>query len=266
MTIFADRVEVAGFQAGREFVPTIEGIGLVAHAGGGTSGGRHSNSLEAIEKAHAAGFSWFEVDLSFTSDGELVLLHDWAATWRYWFGGSSAGRLIGRLTPNSPVSLEAFKEASMRGDRTQLSFSSLCNWMMERPDTVFFLDPKDHPERILEAVAARCRQGLGQFVWLTPDPEIAALARQLGIDRIALSTFHNALDFGEAESLARTGGFDFVAMSVFNFGLDELRQAASWGPPIVVSTINSQQMAQGLAEAGIAAIITDTLRPPEADR
>ena len=49
----------------------------IAHAGGQFNGATYTNSLEALDQNYEAGFRAFEIDLSFTSDGELVCLHDW---------------------------------------------------------------------------------------------------------------------------------------------------------------------------------------------
>ena len=49
----------------------------IAHAGGQFNGATYTNSLEALDRNYGAGFRAFEIDLSFTSDGELVCLHDW---------------------------------------------------------------------------------------------------------------------------------------------------------------------------------------------
>lgn len=50
---------------------------LVAHAGGAVDGVTYSNSLEALNANYARGFRFFEVDFSWTADGQLVAVHDW---------------------------------------------------------------------------------------------------------------------------------------------------------------------------------------------
>ncbi len=49
----------------------------ITHAGGLLNGVAYTNSLEALEANYAAGRRIFEIDLIETSDGEIVLGHDW---------------------------------------------------------------------------------------------------------------------------------------------------------------------------------------------
>lgn len=59
---------------------------LIAHAGGGINGQNYSNSLEALNLNYAKGFRTFEIDFSWTSDGQLVCLHDWGKRFKKAFG------------------------------------------------------------------------------------------------------------------------------------------------------------------------------------
>ena len=53
----------------------------VAHAGGCIYRYLYSNSLEAIENALSHGIKYIELDLSITSDEQLVAWHDWQFEW-----------------------------------------------------------------------------------------------------------------------------------------------------------------------------------------
>ena len=74
---------------------------LIAHAGGAIYGFRLTNSLEALEEAYACGHRVLEVDLSLTSDGEIVLIHDWEEmALRLYSGEIAASPLIkNQLSP-----------------------------------------------------------------------------------------------------------------------------------------------------------------------
>lgn len=50
---------------------------VLCHAMGAIGTDTYTNSLEAFEASYRAGFRTFEVDLLMTSDGEVVLMHDW---------------------------------------------------------------------------------------------------------------------------------------------------------------------------------------------
>lgn len=51
---------------------------VIAHGGGGIDGKTYTNSLEAWEYSYSRGNRVMDADLTFTTDGKLVLLHDWA--------------------------------------------------------------------------------------------------------------------------------------------------------------------------------------------
>ena len=53
----------------------------IAHAGGSVYRYMYSNSLEAVRNTLAHGLDFMELDLSVTSDGELVAWHDWQFEW-----------------------------------------------------------------------------------------------------------------------------------------------------------------------------------------
>ena len=49
----------------------------IAHAAGEIRGLAYSNSLEALDSSYGRGYRHMEMDFSWTTDGNLVLLHDW---------------------------------------------------------------------------------------------------------------------------------------------------------------------------------------------
>ncbi len=63
---------------------------LIAHAGGIGNQRTDTNSLEALDASVGRGHTAIEVDLSWTTDGRLVLLHDWDETLTGLFGRDPA--------------------------------------------------------------------------------------------------------------------------------------------------------------------------------
>lgn len=53
----------------------------IAHAGGSVNWYRYSNSLEAVRNSLEHGVNYIELDLSVTSDSQLVAWHDWEFEW-----------------------------------------------------------------------------------------------------------------------------------------------------------------------------------------
>ncbi len=63
----------------------LDGQRSIAHAGGMAAGRTYTNSLEALQSSRSKGFRIIEIDLNWTQDEELVLIHDWGQTWRTLF-------------------------------------------------------------------------------------------------------------------------------------------------------------------------------------
>ena len=97
---------------------------LIAHAGGGIKGLTYMNSLEAIEFNYALGHRYFELDFSWTSDDQLVLIHDWKKSYQ---------RLFNSDTEEAPTE-QAFSAMSMYKGHTQLSLKDLIIWLKNHPD------------------------------------------------------------------------------------------------------------------------------------
>ena len=74
---------------------------LIAHAGGAVYGYRLTNSLEALDRAWEAGFRFIELDFQRTSDGEIVLIHDWAPSTP---GSTAVWRMLEARVTTWPVS------------------------------------------------------------------------------------------------------------------------------------------------------------------
>lgn len=50
---------------------------VIAHACGGIDGYTYTDSLEALNQSYEKGDRLFDIDLRFSSDGEIVLRHEW---------------------------------------------------------------------------------------------------------------------------------------------------------------------------------------------
>ena len=65
----------------------------IAHAGGGLGKRTYTNSYEALDSNIKNGCKYFELDFTFTSDGELVCIHDWKVNFKLAFGFETERRL-----------------------------------------------------------------------------------------------------------------------------------------------------------------------------
>lgn len=104
---------------------------LISHALGGIDGKVYTNSLEAFETAYKDGHRVFEVDFSTTSDGHIILKHDW----------ENAHGLPEFENGYIPT-LEEFMDAKIWNQYTAMSLESLFTVMAEYKDIYIVTDSK----------------------------------------------------------------------------------------------------------------------------
>ncbi len=103
---------------------------LIAHAGGAIYGYRLTNSFEAIENAYSNGFRYIELDFERTSDGEIVLIHDWE---------SMAKRM---LFSEGVRTREQFQNSDSFADLTLIDIDTLLEWLAQHRDCRIVTDAK----------------------------------------------------------------------------------------------------------------------------
>jgi glycerophosphoryl diester phosphodiesterase len=105
---------------------------FIAHASGGINGLTYLNSLEALNYNYDLGHRYFEVDFSWTSDNELVLIHDWKLSYK---------RLFKNESEQAPTQAE-FLKMKMAFNQTQLSLHQFALWMETHPEAILIADVK----------------------------------------------------------------------------------------------------------------------------
>lgn len=76
---------------------------FIAHAGGIINGKIYTNSLDALNNSYKDGFRLMELDLTHTTDGAIIAVHDWEH-WRV---------MTGQKHSSNPVSLVSFLERKL---------------------------------------------------------------------------------------------------------------------------------------------------------
>lgn len=110
---------------------------LVAHAGGAVHGRPYTNSREALDQHYAEGYRIFELDFHWTSDGRLVLVHDWL----------SASKDFGVAA--HVFTYSEFVHARRRDGLRQMTFEDLRQWLQIHRDAFVVTDTKDDNPRLL---------------------------------------------------------------------------------------------------------------------
>jgi len=103
---------------------------LVGHAFGEIDGKAYTNSLEAFKQNYSLGIKVFEVDLSVTSDGEVVCFHD------------GMEKKYGLKNIISDTSLAEFRQSKIFGKYTPLDLRDLIKIMDLNSDIRIITDTK----------------------------------------------------------------------------------------------------------------------------
>ncbi len=237
---------------------------LVAHALGSVDSVEGLNCLEGFLEHYKAGVRVFEADLRMTSDGQVVLRHDWRAEMQE-----------GVDEAHIPT-LEEFLAKPVLGRYTPLSFRGLLLLMAQYPDVCVITDTK-----LTDAETVTM-----QFRAMVDD------ARALGLsylfDRMVIQVYspahHSVVDavhhfpyyiytlyqesFGGDEDAFRSkavycqeNGILGITISDDRWDSDYL-PIASWRElKVFVHTVNDESRVRRLLQDGVSGVYTDFLDP-----
>lgn len=224
---------------------------VIAHAGGTARGRTYSNSLEALDQSAAKGFTLVELDFSWTSDGHLVLLHDWDQEFTRLFDGQP-----GRRT------LAEFKSLTSRFGLTQMDLADLGSWMDQNPDVWVITDIKQRNLEGLRHIADRLPGHRQRIVPQIYEPTEYAPVRGLGFDRIILTIYASELSDDALCAFASDHHLAAVTMPLGRAVQSELGpRLAEIGVRVLVHPVNDRGVAADLRNAGIDGVYTDWLSP-----
>lgn len=126
---------------------------VIAHACGGIDGYTYTDSLEALNHSYDNGDRLFDIDLRFSSDGEIILRHEWKQDlgqpdFEYLMDVESYvdKYKVGQIVREQLPALEEFKNTLIFSKYTPLSFRDVVSWMKTHSDAYMVLDVKENPE------------------------------------------------------------------------------------------------------------------------
>jgi len=222
---------------------------FIAHAGGALQKNTYTNSLEALEsnKAH---FDLFEMDLIFTSDNELVCLHDWDVNFE---------RLFSREV-TSPLRLEEFRALVAGLEITPCDLSSLMDWLSKNPSKYIVTDIKERNLEALEQIAKKYPELMDQIVPQVYQWGEYSQVAELGYDKI-IFTLYALRNLSIPRLLQNVSQNEYFAVTFPKSIADDLGEVlASRGVRTYVHTVNKMQEANALKEKGVWGVYTDFLR------
>jgi glycerophosphoryl diester phosphodiesterase len=250
---------------------------FIAHAGGAVNRQTYTNSLEALNTNYEKGFRFFEIDFSWTADGELVAAHDWDDSYQELF------YVPAELKGKVPTSAQFFQLKSKRG-LTQLSLEDVLAWAAEKQDVFIVTDVKDKNLKALRKIRNRIEKYEKYIIpqaysYLEYDDIL-----KLGYKYIILTLYRMEIDPAEALRLSKNNSQD-IKDELRRCFTAELIQFSKENSPfaitmpgriarsgvaallqqnnttVYVHTVNDQNLFAALKKMGVFGIYTDFLAP-----
>jgi len=226
---------------------------LIAHAGGIGNHRTYTNSLEALDNSVARRFTAVEVDLSWTSDDHLVLMHDWDREFVKLFDRSP-----GRLT------VAEFCSIPSAHGLTHLSLEDLGNWLVEHPDILIVTDIKERNIDGLRLLAQEFPKQLHRIVPQIYRPESYLEVRRIGYDHVIFTLYKSDLSDQRVIDFATDNPLFGVTMPI-RHAMEGILPAelAENGVRVFVHTVNDYPTMNRLRTHGVYGVYTDWLSPAD---
>ena len=231
-------------------IPFVPVPRYIAHAGGGIGNQSYTNSREAFDANYLRGFRVFETDFNWTSDDQLVLIHDWEALFEDQFSQSKG----------APVpSLSKFLHMKMKGRLTPMSFAELADWLRKHRDARIVTDVKDGNLRALKRISEEFPDLVERIIPQIYTFEEYDPVRGMGYGNIILTLYvKNYADepvvrFAENQKLFGVTIWKERAKGALPKKLAALKTA------VFAHTVNSLEEEEELEANGVSGIYTDFL-------
>ena len=239
---------------------------IVAHALGMVDGIEGLNCLEGFKACYDKGIRVFETDLRMTSDGCVVLRHDWI------------GNLQDGVDQTHIPTLDEFLAKPILGKYTPLSFHDLLLLMAQYPDICVitdtkFMDAEPVTEQFRAMLDEARKLGMSylfdRMVIQVYSPEHFMVVDGLHHFPHYIYTLYQE-DFGQNEDAFRRkaafceeGGIMGIALWQEWWDADYLPIADWRHIKVFIHTVNSPEAARRLLRGGVTGIYSDTLIPAD---
>ncbi len=244
-----------------------EGNPLVAHALGEVDGKIETNSKEAFINAWSNGFRVMEADFVYTSDGVLVVRHDFDK-------GGSYVRL--EIEPNQELVMDSktFQNTPIFFSQTPLRAVDLLHLMVEYPDVYLITDTKSTDQ----ATVKKQFQELKQIAENIGHPEVLdRMIPQIYDEQMLgwvreIHPFENWIftlylyanpDYDKIAAFCVENGIETVTLHQDRATKGNVDKLKAKGLKVYAHTTNRYLTMKELLEKGVDGIYTDRIKPYE---
>jgi len=223
---------------------------MIAHAGGGYKGQNYTNSIEALNENYLQGFRYFEIDFSWTSDNQLVCMHDWGKSFKKLFG----------YKIKKPLSYSEFIDlADRHQDFEVCTLSSLAYWLMEKPDAKIITDIKHRNLDGLAEMVRRYPQLMHQIIPQFFQPEEYPVLLEMGFKDLIWILYQYKGSKKSVLSHARDMDLFAVSMQASQARSRTLQKLLNQKPIFVYTINNAKDLDKLRVKYGVSGFYTDFL-------
>ncbi len=223
---------------------------MIAHAGGGYADQNYTNSIQALQHNYDLGFRFFEMDFSWTADGQLVCLHDWKKTFKKIF----------KKKIKAPITAAEFEHlAHTHPEYTACTLDTLAAWVLKHPDAKIITDIKDNNLEGIKLILTKYPQLQLQLIPQFYQPEEYPVLKSMGFKHLIWILYQYQ---GSKKSILQHSQemeLMAVSMRVRQAQSATLQQLLQWHR-IFVYTVNQEKTKNKLVNRyGVSGIYTDFL-------
>ncbi|MHB1151122.1 MAG: phosphatidylinositol-specific phospholipase C/glycerophosphodiester phosphodiesterase family protein [Eubacteriales bacterium] len=198
---------------------------IVAHALGTVRGRIETNSKEAFTESYESGQRVFEADFSLTSDGFLVVRHDFEEISYYNLEQVPGDNLV--------MDHETFMKSKIKYLYTHLDADTLCELLTQYPDTYLITDTKYSDDKTVKIQFKLLSEAV-----LRHDPSL--------YDRIIVQIYNEAM-LDSVKSVYPFGNYIFTVYQIAEPDYEEIGRFCAENQ-IEVMTIASARFSPAVAE------------------
>ncbi|MFH0939702.1 MAG: glycerophosphodiester phosphodiesterase family protein [Planctomycetota bacterium] len=222
---------------------------VIPHAGGAHNGVPYCNTLEVLERSATQGNVCVEVDLEFSSDGRLVLLHDWEDTAKRRLGAAQI------------LTAEEFKQIRTLDGLTNLTFDDFAVWLRAHPDMLAILHLKRRLIPVLLKIKEKHFDLASRLIVHFEQFREYKEGRALGFDHLSLTLRGYTKGYTDriVVMFARRFPLTFVLMPVNRATGSLPRRLWQAGTRTYAYTVNDEMTKEQLLANQVSGIYSDSL-------
>lgn len=224
---------------------------MIAHAGGGVNGVAYSNSLQALNENYKKGYRYFEMDIEWTSDMELVMLHDWKEKFQSLYN-----------TKPRILTLKDFKKLKMVKGLSQLTLDQAMTWFKQHPDAYLITDIKrGNYIRTIGSIKSRYPQQIKQVIPQIYYVSQYNIVQNMGFQNIIFTIYRLNLKDDEYIKSINQYKMKLLTIPTYKANPSFLAKLKKTGINLSIHTVNSIKEIINYRKLGVSNFYTDFCTP-----